>query len=145
MLPKLQIQSHSLMLQRFPLLLLLLNHSKMAKSINHHNGGLGCGVLGVRGSKGALGRRLRRLNRLQAPDLGFSSHRPDSPSPLGRLAELVTYSSTRIPLRLAESFLGLAESLLNLGFPLLSWLSKSWVLQLSPTLHFPKVTKIENL
>ena len=132
MFPKLQIQSHSLMLQRFPLLL-LLNHSKMAKSINHHYGGSGCGVLGVRGSKGDLGRRLRCLNRLQAPNLGFSSHRPDSPSPLGRLAELVTYSSTRIPLRLAESFLGLAESLLNLGFPLLSWLSKSWVLQLSPT------------
>ena len=133
MIPKLRIQSHSLMLQRFPLLLLLLNHSKMAKSLNEHNGGLGCGVLGVRDSKGALGRRMRRLNRLQAPDLGFSSHRPNSPSHLGRLAELVTYSSTQIPLRLAESFLGLADSLLNLGFPLLSWLSKSWVLQLSPT------------
>ena len=89
--------------------------------MNHHNGGLGCGVLGVRGCKGALGRRLRRLNRLQAPDLGFSSHRPDSPSPLGRLAELVTYSSTRIPLRLAESLLGFAESTpkLRVFFPFL--------------------------
>nr|KAJ0202206.1 hypothetical protein LSAT_V11C600315240 [Lactuca sativa] len=109
----------------------------MAKSLNEHNGGLRCGVLGVRGCKGALGRRLRHLNRLQAPDLGFSSHRPDSPSPLGRLVELVTYLSTRIPLRIAESFLRLAESLLNLGFPLLSWLSKSWVLQ-----YYHKMTNL---
>jgi len=115
MFPKLRIQGHSLMLQRFPLLFILLNHSKMAKSLNEHNGGLGCGVLGVRDSKGALGRRMRRLNRLQASDLGFSSHRPDSPSHLGRLAELVAYTSTRIPLGLAESLLGLAESPLKIG------------------------------
>ena len=76
---------------------------------------------------------MRRLNRLQAPDLGFSSHRPYSPSRLDRLAELVTYSLTRIPLGLVEFLLGLAESPLILGFPLLSWLSKLWVLQLSPT------------
>ena len=133
MIPKLRIQSHSLMLQRFPLLLLPLNHSKMAKSMNDHNGGLGCGVLGVRDSKGALGRRMRRLNRLQAPDLGFSSHRPYSPSRLGRLAELVTYSSTRIPLGLVEFLLGLAESPLKIRVSFLSWPSRFWVLQFSPT------------
>lgn len=94
--------------------------------MNHHNGGLGCGVLGVRGSKGALGRRLRRLNRLQAPDLGFSSFRPNSPSLLGRLAESVANTSTRIPLGLAESLHGLAESPLNLRFSFFSWLSKLW-------------------
>ena len=64
---------------------------------------------------------MRRLNRLQVPNLGFSSHRPDSPSLLGRLAESVTYSSTRIPLGLAESPFGLAESTpkLRVFFPFL--------------------------
>ena len=58
---------------------------------------------------------MRRLNKLQIPDLGFSLLRPDSPSHLGRLAESVAYTSTRIPLGLAESLLGLAESPLKIG------------------------------
>ena len=57
---------------------------------------------------------MRRLNRLQVPDLGFSSFRPNSSSLLGRLAESVAYTSTRIPLGLAESLHGLAESPLKI-------------------------------
>ena len=122
--PNLQIQGQSLKLQWFPLLLLPSNHSKKwLGSLDGQQWGLGFDVLGERGSKGTLGERMRRLNRLQVPNLGFSSYILDSPSFLGQLAESVTYSSTRIPLGLAEFLLGLAESPLKVRvfFPFLAF------------------------
>ena len=97
--------------------------------MNEQQWGLGFDVLG----KGTLGERMRRLNRLQVPNLGFSSHRPDSLSLFGRLVESVTYSSTRIPLGLAEFLLGLAESSLKIrvSFPFLAFLTLGVTLLLS--------------
>lgn len=53
--------------------------------------------------------RIRCLNSAQSPGFRVSLFRLDSPSPLCRLAESVTKSIPRIPLRLVEFLPGLDE------------------------------------